>query len=146
MACPGCLADPQPPFFGDPRKCAFDAQGNFTSDNWSCATMDALREMLPYDGESTYGDFATRDDNSAGSLGLLHIPDSAQDVLDDLHGIEQDELSLAGYLVMSWYKQRGQCGSATIIFEDEPVRPLKVDEAQAILTARQNIAKQVQSR
>lgn len=42
MTCPRCLADPQPEGYGEPRKCAFDESGVFQSDNFSCATLEAL--------------------------------------------------------------------------------------------------------
>lgn len=70
---------------GDDPCCAFNEFGAFSSDNWNCATMNALRQRSR--------DLGThfRDDNAAGSIG--YVPYETDD----------DQ----GYIVMTWYKDRG---------------------------------------
>jgi len=129
MSCTRCKLPKN--FPGDERRCAFES-GTFSKDNWRCGTMDALRDLLPNDGECTWSDFATRCDTSAASIGVLHIPESAD--WDDAG--KPEDYSLQGYVVMTWYKQRGSVGSATIVYDDEEPRTLTLVEAEAIIAAR----------
>ncbi|MBR8661188.1 hypothetical protein [Brevibacillus sp. NL20B1] len=98
---------------GDDPRCAFET-GVFSPDNWNCATMNALRE-ISRQLRTTY-----RDDMAAASIG--YVP------------FEGDEYS--GYIVMTWYKDRGRTGNAFIAWDDEPIRELT--EADALLAIEQN--------
>ena len=98
MTCRLCQRDPQPPN-SEPRKCAFSEMGRFMSDNWCCATMLKLRDSCVLEW---------RDDLSAASIGVVHIPDG---------------LEMQGYLVMTWYKARGGTPGAYVMHDDaQPVR------------------------
>ena len=93
----------------DPR-CAFE-NGVFNPDNWDCATMNALRERA----EELGTDF--RDDMAAASIG--YVPFESEDG--------------AGYVVMTWYKDRGRTGQAIVMWDDEEPRPLTEEDALAAL-------------
>jgi len=60
--------------------CAFP-RGVFSRDNWNCATMNALRYLARERG------YISRDDLEAASIGVLRYSE--------------------GYIVMTWYKERG---------------------------------------
>lgn len=100
-------------------KCAFD--GNiyriFSGNNWACETMLLLRNIASEVG-LTY-----RDDNSAGSIGVVPIPDI-------------DEAS--GYIVMTWYKERGETGNALVMWDDETPRQLTEEIAVRTILAWHN--------
>lgn len=97
--------------FGSPIRCAFTNDGMFTSDNWNCRTMSVLRGAC-------YNNYTYRDDMDAGSIGICHIP-------------ENDIIS--GYVVLTYYKDRGKTGSATIVYDDETPKPLTLEMAEAII-------------
>jgi len=82
---------------GDDPKCAFES-GVFDPHNWNCATMNALREKAE-EYELMY-----RDDMGAGSIGVIPFK--------------------FGYIVVTWYKNRGRTGNALIMYTDEKERPL----------------------
>lgn len=58
-----------------------------------------------------------RDDMAAASIG--YVP------------LETDDYS--GYVVMTWYKDRGRTGNALIVWDDEEPRPLTEEDALAAL-------------
>lgn len=108
---------------GDDPKCAFE-NGTFNSDNWNCATMNALRERARELGT----DF--RDDMEAGSIGYVPYAD-----------LEGDEYG--GYIVLTWYKDRGRTYGAVVLFEDEPPCPLTEERAlKALEYSRQFVDKE----
>lgn len=96
---------------GDAPTCAFDKHGNFTADNWNCATMNALREAARIIGT------AYHDDDAAASIGTVPF--------------ESDDYS--GYIVMTWYKNRGRTGNALIMWDDHEPRTLTEADAEAAL-------------
>jgi hypothetical protein len=67
-------------------------------------------------------DFAVwkdRDDQENGSIGVVPMhPDVGQ-----------------GYLVMTWYKDRGATGSAVILNDDRPRKSLTLKTAERLLEA-----------
>lgn len=80
---------------GDDPKCAF-LRGVFSSDNWNCATMNTLREVM-------------------GEVGLTHRID------DQTYGL----LFMDGAcLYVSWYKNRGKTESAWLM-EAIPRAPME---------------------
>ena len=98
---------------GSDPKCAF-LLDEFHTDNWNCATMNKLRNLCYDNG------FYKRDDNSAASIGVLHIPE-----LDNAYG----------YLIMTWYKSRGRVGKAVIMCDDEDPHTLTLVEAESIINS-----------
>ena len=84
-------------------RCAF-SNGIFSSDNWNCATMNKLREIVKKAG------LFWRDD-SIGSIGVLPI---------DLN-------EFYGFLVMLWYKERGQVEQAILLSSERPPTLLTLD-------------------
>lgn len=115
MACIRCAQRGKTWSGGDPR-CAFE-NGTFNGDNWNCATMNELREM------SRQFETYRRDDMAAASIG--YVP------------FEGDDYS--GYIVMTWYKDRGRTGNAVIMWDDNPVRELT--ELDALTAIRQHVAR-----
>lgn len=87
--------------------CAFGKNGVFKQDNWNCATMNVLREFAEELG------FYHRDDMNAGSIGFVPFED--------------------GYIVMTWYKNRGATDNAWIHFLDDPPRPVTEKDALAAI-------------
>jgi hypothetical protein len=104
---------------GSEPRCAF-IDGVFSGDNWNCATMNKLRS-LSYDKG-----FSDRDDGSAASIGVLHIPET-----DNAYG----------WLVMSWYKSRGTTGKAIIMCDDEEPEVLTIKHAESIIRSYEEIIK-----
>lgn len=90
-------------------KCAF-SNGIFSSDNWNCATMNKLREIVKKAG------LFWRDDDM-GSIGILPI--------------DLDEF--VGFLVMLWYKERGQVEQAILLSLENPPALLTLDLAIKII-------------
>lgn len=107
MACRLCLADPHPANFGQPRQCAFYERGGFRSDNWRCATLDALRSRLLW---------SFCDDSS---IGIVRIPETN----------DKPE----GFLVMTWHKMRGCVESAVVMGDYPGTRGFRIDVAELIL-------------
>lgn len=95
---------------GDEPRCAFE-NGLFSRDNWNCATMNALRERAEQLGS------VFRDDLAAGSIGCVPFegPDDS------------------GYVVMTWYKDRGATGNAVVLRGDGGPRLLTEQDALAAL-------------
>ncbi len=99
------------------HSCAFEDVGDgldqeFCPSNWMCATMLLLRDRCLW---------RHREDLSAGSIGVLPIPDAVD--------------GCRGYLVLAWYKDRGSTGRAYILNEDDDAEPLLLSQAEAILEA-----------
>lgn len=105
--CPRCAADPQPANFGDPRRCAFLEDGSFTPDNWNCATLDELLNIIPTSIE--------HDGDDESMQGILCDPNEAR-----------------GWILMARYKHRG-CTSSAIHFGDSIAEPLTLALAEATL-------------
>lgn len=80
---------------GSDPKCAFET-GVFNQDNWNCATMNRLREIARAKG-LTYI-------NESESLGVIPFED--------------------GYIILTWYKDRGRIGNTVIMCDSEPIKPL----------------------
>jgi hypothetical protein len=65
-------------------------------------------------------DWEDRDDNRAASVGVIRIPDS-------------DLKYQSGYMVATWYKNRGTTGQMWIMWDDELPELLRLDTAEFIL-------------
>lgn len=107
--CPRCVATGKPPNMATPT-CAFTARGAFRPSNWSCSTMLALREACAW---------RERDDLSAGSIGVVSVPDTGA--------------APQGYLVLTWYKQRGTTPGAVILDSDGKQHRLTLKRAECVL-------------
>lgn len=105
----------------DPVKCAFE-KGVFDHDNWNCETMNELRESCDYE---------RRDDMSAASFGVIHIPDVNP-------GGELQQ----GYIVMTWYKHRGKTGQAYVMCDDDEPVPLTPKTAEYVLLQKRKKIKE----
>jgi len=88
---------------GDEPKCAFE-NGVFSSDNWNCATMGALRNLA--EGPSVYN--------------------------NDQHCATLPVFDCGEFLIISWYKSRGQTEGAWIV-DSCSILPLSIGEAEAII-------------
>jgi len=101
--------------------CAFE-DGRFNRDNWNCATLNALRQISRDIG--TY----RRDDNADASIGVIPINEATEDDM--------------GYIVLTWYKDRGKTGSAIVVDDGEVPRELTLELAAAVVK-RYGAAKEV---
>jgi len=107
MNCHRCQGDPQPEHFASPRKCAFDDAGNFTPDNWNCATITALEDAFAFQYKHYDG--------------LVWGHDETLEVL-----IGKD---YGGFIVITRYKQRGKASSAIMVGDFWPPETLTLDIA-----------------
>lgn len=110
MTCSMCMTNKLLSVSYVPCKCAFDDSGAFVGDNWNCGTMNELRRLAVT---------GWRDDNSSSSISIVPIPD----VLDDPHG----------YIVLTYYKDRGCTSGARICNNDEPDIPLTLRVAEVVV-------------
>ena len=101
--------------FQGPTECAFKLE-RFNEDNFCCKTISRLRDLAEEFG------FKERDDMSAGSLGVLAIPEDAV-----------TEEGQYGYIVMAWYKDRGKTSNAYVINEGKDVQTLNIYTAEAVI-------------
>ena len=90
-------------------RCAF-SNGIFSSDNWNCATMNKLRKIAKE--ESLFW----RNDE-IGSIGVVPV--------------DLDEF--VGFLVMIWYKERGQIEQAILLSSENSPALLTLDLAIKIV-------------
>lgn len=114
MACSRCLADPQPTGYRDPRECAFDSEGNFTPDNWNCATLNLLSNAERFE-RTLYG--------CDESVQTIPVP-------------YDDDLSITdGFIVLTRYKHRGKISAAVWMGDFWPIKPLTLEVAERSLRA-----------
>jgi len=121
MACKMCEERGKTWNGSDPT-CAFESP-IFSNDNWNCATMNALRDLSEKFSDS-WRSYTCRDDMDSASVGVLHTND--------------------GYLVMTWYKQRGKTGRAYIVQDDYDVNYLTISVAEDIIKQYELIPKEVE--
>jgi len=98
--------------------CAFDENGKFVYDNWNCAMMNKLRELIDNPNVISW---TYRDDMSSASIGVIKIP--------------EEVLSTQGYLVMTWYKSRGRTSRAYIMCDEMSPEELTLQVAEEIIMA-----------
>ena len=103
-------------YSSDPIGCAFKT-GVFSSKNWNCQTMAALREMA----RDEDGAVAWREDQACARLW------SEGDPADEVRGDGCD-----GWVILGWYKNRGQTESAQVMCDDH-WEPLTLSRAVAML-------------
>ena len=105
-------------------RCGF-RNGVFTRNNWNCQTLIKLREIA----ESIIWDDKPhplavgyrRDDFNSASIGIIQIPKA-----------ESDEIQM-GYIVLTWYKNRGKTGNAIVICDDYDIEPLTLKTAEWVI-------------
>ncbi len=97
---------------GDNPVCAFTKTGKFQSENWRCATMDALRFLIEHvstsDGWRGYSE-------DAGSLATLRVPFQKKQNTPEEEEVDVTaayERSGGFYLLLTWYKDRGRVSQA----------------------------------
>jgi hypothetical protein len=98
---------------GDLPRCAFAPNGDFSADNWNCATMNALRLFTQ---ESYCQDH---------TLGVIPIPELSEDCAFDE--------SMPNFLVLHWYKTRGACPLAQMVRMNHTICSLTLNWAEVIL-------------
>ena len=107
---------------GDKPRCAFES-GVFDEDNWQCATINALRDLV-YEGQSPMPprvDYRYCEDQKYATVCI--------------DGIEGADGALA--LWVSWYKNRGGTDQAWLLYDDgAPAKPTE-RQVLAILEATQ---------
>jgi|APSaa5957512576_1039674.scaffolds.fasta_scaffold87309_2 hypothetical protein len=101
MICPRCTNRGKTWKGSDPI-CAFET-GTFDSNNWNCATMNALRNLT----EAVHNE----DHNACLLRGALN----------------------ADFVTLVWYKRRGTTNQALAFSDEAPPQPLTLNEAEAIL-------------
>lgn len=87
---------------GSAPKCAFESEV-FSGNNWNCATMNALRELVE--------DKAVWNDDQ-----YLAMKSTGQGI----------------FIVLSWYKRRGRTEGAWWVF-GEDMKPLTMRDAESVL-------------
>ncbi len=101
------------------RRCAFTASGRFRKNNWNCETMIALRSYRTV----VWG---KRDDLCCGSIGVIELPDDMGPASDEVRG----------YLVLTWYKDRGSTPGAIMLADEGKQHSLTLARAQRILEVK----------
>ena len=122
MSCKECVKRGKT-WEGSNPKCAF-GEKVFTSNNWNCATMNLLRDKVEEF-------FTYRNDMRSASIGIINIPESEKE------DIQQ------GYLIMTWYKERGQTGQAYIMWDENEPQILTLKTAEFILKRINEIPSQI---
>lgn len=101
--------------FMAPVQCAFE-KGIFDPNNWNCETMNELRDRC---------DYQLRDDSSAASFGVIHIPD-----------VEAGGPLQQGYIVMTWYKRDRKTGQAYVMCDDDAPVSLTLKTAEYVISKK----------
>lgn len=107
---------------GDDRRCAF-SEGRFSSNNWMCATVDALRDLV-YEGQTPMPpgvDYRYCEDQKYATVVIDHVE------------LEGERIGLA--LWVSWYKSRGGTDAVWLLDSSSPPRTPTEAELRAILAA-----------
>lgn len=109
-ACPRCKARYQqrPECCGSDIKCAF-VTGTFSDENWNCATMNDLRDVVPL-----------RSWASSGDEHFAAMP------------VE------GGFILLSIYKNRGNTQWAMFMRNGTTLRPLTLADVEAALALYEN--------
>ena len=105
MTCKMCKERKQT-WSGDAPSCAFETD-TFESDNWNCATMNALRDMA----EARSSLIVYSNDQKAILLPFRYEP---------------------LFLLLSWYKSRGRTEQAWVVGDEEPTK-LTLKEAISLI-------------
>jgi hypothetical protein len=98
---------------GSDPKCAFP-EGVFVDDNWNCATANALRDIA----EIALDDPARKD--------VFALWDSDENLGAFCAG--------GFFVVLSWYKRRGQTGKI-LKLESDTMEPLTLEDAEKAISS-----------
>jgi len=101
MKCKLCIEQGHPPNFGSPPRCAFES-GEFSSDNWNCATAIRIRELMY---QESFGELGLRLRMHDQSFGSLWVPPHPEDIP---YGKRIGPWRGGGFISGYWYKDRGQ--------------------------------------
>jgi hypothetical protein len=123
--CPRC-AKRGKTWEGDDPKCGFNAVGKFMPGNWNCATLNDLRQLDTAMGASfpVWRFLAEVKRIYADDERMEVIPIPSVDFADD---------SNPTFLILCWYKSRGQLPFARVVFADYEEKDITLDQAEAIL-------------
>lgn len=105
---------------GDPE-CAFPNGGQFTVENWNCATANALRDISGQDEPHDNADHRWFNDQNYSTILV--------DAVDLSSGP-------AYALWMTWYKHRGRTEGLWLLGGDEPRKPTEEDAVEIIEALR----------
>jgi hypothetical protein len=119
--CPRCAADPHPPMYGSPRKCAFNEDGSFNPNNWCCATIDLLTDHHTTD--TRYG----RDE----CLQTIQVSATYE---DDDNVVTVNCESSDGFIVLTRYKTRPTISSASWVGDFWPARPFTLELVERVIS------------
>lgn len=132
--CKAC-AERGKPWAGDNPRCGFTGPNqSFVPDNWSCATLDRLRELV-YEGQVSLPagvDYQYCDDQKYATVNI------------DTVTLEDERIGLA--LWVSWYKSRGTTDAVWVLDNDRPPRPPTEAEVLAIVAHFEQRAAATKSR
>lgn len=112
-SCRLCSADPKPNGFASPRHCAFRS-GTFHRDNWSCGTLDKIREAI-FNGTNQAWHITMFNESCA----VLPIPNECK--------------TCHGFLILAYYKNLRVVGKAIVLCEDLGPSVLNLTQAEDIL-------------
>ncbi len=98
-------------------RCAF-SYGVFSSENWNCATVNAIREIC--NGDFPGVDYQFCDDQNYATV-----------------KVDELEIDSALALWVTWYKDRGKTDGMWLMFSDQPPRPPTQQEAAIVIQAFQ---------
>ncbi len=99
-------------------KCAFDEEGNFTTENWCCQTMHKLKDLA-----KDYGTYYHEVDGRS-SISTLKIPEN--EVFN-------------GYIAIVTCTEGGATDNAIMLNKDEE-KPLNLEVAEMTLSYYENIS------
>ncbi len=116
-----CRERGRPKNFASEPKCAFPDGGQFTHDNWNCATANAIRDIAESERPGVARDYS--DDQSYATVSVYEI----EDVWDC--GAEDHNYWC---LWLTWYKRRGRTEALWLMGSDD-APPRRPTEAQARL-------------
>lgn len=87
--------------------------------------MNKLRDMTgELEDKSRADTFHFQDDMDAGTIGVLRVVG----------------MKYSGYIVMTWYKRRGQVGQAMFMSDDDEPIKLTLDIAEDAIEASEEVA------
>lgn len=119
--CKRCQSRGKPENYGSDPTCAFsNPEHIFNPDNWSCATVDRIREII-YD--RLEDKICYSDDSSFIVIGISNVSLKDQGIGD--------------FLLAGWYKQRGKTDTLYIV-EQEAIHVPSLKEVEAILDFWEN--------
>jgi hypothetical protein len=118
--CAACIARGKTWEGGDPV-CAFKREGgSFARDNWNCATVGMLRDLV-YEGQELPAgvDYQYCDDMKYATVRV--------------HEVELDDGPIGMAMWVAWYKSRGGTDAVVLLESDGAAWPAKEQEILAVI-------------